>query len=649
MSACAACLAETPPGARFCPACGAPLAATATQPPTTERKIVTTLFADLVGFTELGERADPEDVDAALRDYYEMARTVIERFGGGVEKFIGDAVVGLFGVPLAHEDDAERAVRAALEIIAHMHELPPVGEGPLLARAAVNTGSALVRLRVRPLSGEGMLVGDAVNTAARLLAAAPTMGVVAGAVTHRLTDRAIAYEVLPPLALRGKAKPVERWLASGAIARRGIDADRRDETPMIGREVELGIVSGLLDRAIASGTPQYALISGEAGIGKSRLLRQLFRLVDERPGFFCNWRQGRCPAYGDGLAFWPLREIVSAHAGIDQSDRPEVIEEKLHNAIGGDADDEWFVSRLRPLVGLPGEQTEREENFAAWTRFVEELARTRPTVLVIEDLHWATEPTLEFVAHLVRHGGDMPLLLVGTARPEFLDAHPEAAGFAEAATHLELRALGRRESRRLVAAIARGACEPDLAKLAVTQCGGNPLYAEELVRYMIERRPGVGTPAEVQAPGGPRQMPDSLQALIAARLDALTPENKALLAGAAVVGQVFWPGALAAIEQWRDRCSGGGTCRSGTMGVRATTRRLQLRSREGVRLLARADPRRGLRAASPRRTRRQARGCRAMDPRGCRQPARRPRKEPRPPLRRGTRPGQEHRTAPARR
>ena len=219
---------RTPAGARFCPCCGVPLAEA--RPEATERKVVTTLFADLVEYTAFGERHDPEDVDAALRAYFDLARTIIERFGGVVEKFIGDAVVGLFGVPAAHEDDAERAVRAALEIVTRMRELPVIGGERLQVRCGVNTGTALVRLDVLPRSGEGLLVGDAVNTCARLLSDAPAMGVVAGTMTQRLSSRDIAYEQLPAVRVKGKERPVQRWLARGPVGRRGIDTRESEHT-----------------------------------------------------------------------------------------------------------------------------------------------------------------------------------------------------------------------------------------------------------------------------------------------------------------------------------------------------------------------------------------------------------------------------------
>ncbi len=541
MTVCLTCRAETPDGARFCPACGTRL--DGETPSLTERKVVTTVFADLVGFTALGERADPEDVDAALRAYFELARSVIERFGGVVEKFIGDAVVGLFGVPAAHEDDAERAVRAALEIVGRMHELPPVVDEELQVRAAVNTGPALVRLDVLPRSGEGMLVGDAVNTAARLLTAAPAMAVVAGTATHRLTERAIAYERLPAISAKGKARPVERWVARGAIARRGIETDLRNGVPMVGREVELGTLAGLLDKAVASEVPQFALVCGEAGIGKSRLVREFFRLVDAREGFLCTWRQGRCPPYGHGLAYRPLREIASAHAGVLPGDPPEVVEQKLARAVGAGGQDEWILSRLRPLLGLPAPKTDRDENFVAWTRFLEHVATPRPTVLVIEDLHWASEPTLAFLSHFIRSASGVPLVLVGTARPEFLEAHPEIEEAGRRLTRLDLKALSPQETARLAVGLAASADAPQVSGKAAEGCGGNPLFAEELVRYLAERSAPAGEPGGVEA----ESAPDTVRTLIAARLDALRASQKRVMTDAAVVGQVFWPGALRAV------------------------------------------------------------------------------------------------------
>jgi class 3 adenylate cyclase len=542
MTTCPTCGADGPQGARFCPACGSALAER--QGHAAERKVVTTLFADLVGFTALSERFDPEDVDAALRGYFEMSRKTIERFGGVVEKYIGDAVVGLFGVPLAHEDDAERAVRAALDIVAHMGELPALDGERLQVRAAANTGPALVRLRARPGSGEGALVGDAVNTAARLLAQAPAMGVVVGETTQRLTSRTIAYEAMAPCAAKGKAMPIERWLAQGAIARRGMVDEPAEQSPCIGREVELAVLDGLLARAVASRTRQYALVVGEAGIGKSRLLREFLHRLDDRPGFFCIGRQGHCPAYGSDLAFWPLREIVSAHAGILGTDEAAVIEEKLARSLGDARDREWMLARLRPLVGLPAAAGEREDNFIAWRRFLENMSPRDPAILVIEDIHWASETTLAFLEYLVRSTSEKPCLVIVTARPEFLT--DQTGEYVDMLTRIDLRSLSSEDSARLALSLPVVSGRLELAAAVGEACGGNPLFAEELARFMAEHGAGTPNADDDAAVSGSPPSPDGIMALIAARLDALPAEARAVLMDASVTGQVFWPGAVAA-------------------------------------------------------------------------------------------------------
>jgi class 3 adenylate cyclase len=540
VSGCPACRADLPDGARFCPSCGTRL--DPGSPEATERKTVTTLFADIVGFTALGERHDPEDIDVALRGFYALARTIVERFGGVVEKFIGDAVVGLFGVPLAHEDDAERAVRAALELVAHMRELPPLADERLQVRCAVNSGASLVRLNARPEAGEGVLVGDAVNTCARLLAEAPAMGVVAGEMTQRLSAQAIAYERLPSRAAKGKSKPVARWLARGPIARREADSAVRDATRMVGREVELAILLGLLERAIASNAPQFALVVGEAGIGKTRLVREFFQMVDQRDDFLCTWRQGRSAPYGAGLALQPLREIVAAHAGILHTDSPLAVEEKLDRALGGAGQDPWYRDQIRPLAGLPSAGLDRQSSHVAWRRFIESMARPRPAIVVFEDVHWASDATLRFLEHLARSSGGVPLLVILTARPEFLDAFDSAgAGF----TRLDMRSLNKGESSRLALGLA-GDLSVATAGLAAEQSGGNPLFIEEFLRFArIESRADQGMPQGRRE--GELDAPETIIHLISARLDALPRDHRSLLCDAAVVGQVFWPDVLSRV------------------------------------------------------------------------------------------------------
>ncbi len=529
MSVCAACGAENPARAKFCNECGAQLAAP--HAAADERKMVTTLFCDLVGFTAMSEAADPEDVDALLREYSARARRVIESHGGTVEKFIGDAVVGVFGVPAVHEDDPERAVRAALRLIEALEGMARPDGSPLEARCGVNTGEALVRLDVAPGSGDGFLTGDAVNTAARLQAAGPPGGVAVGALTHQLTHRAIVYQDLPPVAAKGKAEPVPAWLATAPMARMGADAERRQLTPLVGRAAETAALRALVDSVIAARSSRSVLIVGEPGIGKTRLVQELFAHVDALPEMV-TWRQGRCPSYGESIAFWALAEIVKAHAGILDGDDGAAAADKISAAVLDGPDHTWMVNRLRALVGLEAPPAEREENFTAWLRFFEQVANDEPFVLVVEDLHWADDGLLAFVEHLARHAGAAPLLLLGTARPELLETNPTLGANGGGLTRMSLGPLTSAETEQLVADVL-GDGEAESRQIAdiVARCAGNPFFAEESARLLADQRPGEPVPASVQA-------------VIAARLDALPGEEKTALADAAVVGEVFWDGAL---------------------------------------------------------------------------------------------------------
>jgi class 3 adenylate cyclase/tetratricopeptide (TPR) repeat protein len=546
VSACQACRADVPVDARFCPACGARLEAAGAM--ATERKVVTTLFADLVGFTALGERHDPEDIDTALRGFYGLARTIVERFGGTVEKYIGDAVVGLFGVPAAHEDDAERAVRAALELVAHLHELPPVGEEKLQVRCAVNTGPALVRLDALPGTGEGALVGDAVNTAARLLEAAAPMSVVVGERTYALTDRLIAYRRLGELSVRGKQHRVQTWVAVGHVARRGVDLSQTYGAPLVGREVELGVLKGMLARVQASCAPQLALVTGEAGVGKTRLAFELAQWIDREPGLMVVWRQASCLPFGEGSGFQPLADIVRAHAGITEWDDEGEATTKLDHVVPKGPDHEWMAQRLRALIGLDARPADQTENFAAWARFIDALGAGRPAVVFLDDLHWAEDAMLDFLSRLIDSGCSAPLLLLGAARPELIEQHPEfarhlgAAPGAEAPMiRLDLGSLTPGETERLVAKLSPDA-GAEMKTVLADRSGGNPFYTEELVRLFQHDHKGA-TVEWLRFDS----LPATLQALLTARLDALDRDRKATLADAAVAGQEFTVELLAAI------------------------------------------------------------------------------------------------------
>ena len=538
MTVCPSCGQENPAGFRLCGMCGSPLTvspAAARQ----ERKVLTVLFADLVGFTSRAEEMDPEDVRALLSPYWERLRSELERFGGTVEKFIGDAVVALFGAPTAHEDDPERAVRAALAIRDWVAD-----ESGLHVRVGVNTGEALVSLGARPAEGEGMASGDVVNTAARLQAAAPVNGVLVGEQTYRATERAIEYREHEPVQAKGKAKPVRTWEAVRARSRFGVDLARPSRAPLIGRDQELEVLLAALARAADDRTPQLVTLVGVPGIGKSRLLAELFGVIDrgERPVM---WRQGRSLPYGEGVSYWALGEMIKAQAGVLETDDPDEATQKLRTAVEGvlpDAGESaWVESHLRPLVGLAADEVtgdRRGEAFAAWRRFFEGLAEQHPLVLVFEDLHWADEGLLDFVDELVDWLTDVPLLAVASSRPELLARRPAWGGGKANATTISLSPLSDEETARLVhALLAKSALPADVQSALLERAGGNPLYAEEFVHMVAER----GS-EEAELPG-------SVQGIIAARLDAVDVEDKELLQHAAVIGKVFWSGALAAIAE----------------------------------------------------------------------------------------------------
>jgi class 3 adenylate cyclase/S1-C subfamily serine protease len=513
-----------------------------------ERRTVTTLFCDLVGFTALSERNDAELVDAFLRRYYSAARRVIESYGGTVEKFIGDAVVAAFGVPVLHEDDPERAVRAGLRLIDEVDALPGIGGQAVEVRVGVNTGEALVRLDVDPSSGEGFLTGDAVNVAARLQSAAPPMAVAVGAATHAATEKVFAFDSCHPVALKGKSKPLQAWIATAPLARTGSEL-RTFSSAFVGREEELAALEELLAEAVENRTPRFALVVGAPGIGKSRLLAELARRLDDQPTLV-TWCQGRCLPFGAGVTFWALSEIVRAAAGILESDGVARAEARLETVLPEGEDRERLRARLRPLLGLEAEEASREENFFAWRELLEGQAACGPAVLVVEDLHWADEAMLAFMDYLSESSAGVPLLVLATARPEVLELAGPGAGFVAAATRLPLGPLSGEETAELARArLGAKSLPTDLQALILERSGGNPLFAEELMRLLEDRGLLDSRGGKVALKEGAEvPMPDSIGALIAARLDLLTPERKALLSDAAVVGRTFWAGAVAAVS-----------------------------------------------------------------------------------------------------
>jgi class 3 adenylate cyclase len=426
VSVCPSCGHGNQAGAKFCSECSVALVA-AEPLAGEERKVVSVLFADLVGFTSRAEQLDPEDVRALLLPYFARLRAELERFGGTVEKFIGDAVMAVFGAPVAHEDDPERAVRAALAIRNWARE-----EERIQVRLAVNTGEALVVLGARPVQGEGMAAGDVVNTAARLQAAAPVNGVLVGERTFRATRQAIEYRRAAPVAAKGKREPVAAWEAVGARARFGVDVPHQARTALVGRERELGVLRDALARVRSERSPQLVTLAGVPGIGKSRLLYELWQIV-EAEAELISWRQGRSLPYGEGVSFWALTEMVKAQAGILETDTTGEAGGKLAEmtaeVMPGSADADWVQRHLGALVGLGSGGVSaggdrRGEVFAAWRQFFEALAERRPLVLVFEDLHWADDGLLDFVDYLADWADQVPLLVVATARPELLARRP---------------------------------------------------------------------------------------------------------------------------------------------------------------------------------------------------------------------------------
>jgi class 3 adenylate cyclase/tetratricopeptide (TPR) repeat protein len=517
-----------------------------------ERKVVTVLFADLVGFTSRAESLDPEVVEAILRPYHERLRSELERHGGTVEKFIGDAVMALFGAPLAHEDDPERAVRAALAIRDWTSE-----EGGLEVRIGITTGEALVSLDAHPEAGQGMASGDVVNTASRLQAAAPTNGILVDETTYRATQQEIDFREADAVEAKGKSEPVIVWEPVEARSRFGIDVLQQAETPLIGRQQEVGVLVSALGRAREELTPQLVTLVGVPGIGKSRLVYELFEAV-ERDRDLIYWRQGRSLSYGEGVSYWALAEMVKAQAGILDTDPGDEVARKLTATVEAVIDDvadaRWIEGHLEPLLGVGGSvdggEDRQAEAASAWRRFLEGIAEQRPLVLIFEDLHWADDGLLDFIDYLAEWASGVALLIVGTARPELLARRPGWGGGKPNAVTLSLSPLSADETAALISALLEQSVLPaELQQAVLGRAEGNPLYAEEYVRMLQDRgflrRRGraweLTTDEELP-------LPESVQAMIAGRLDALPIEEKQLVQDAAVVGKVFWPGALEALN-----------------------------------------------------------------------------------------------------
>ena len=530
MLICASCGQENPEGARFCNACAQPLEA-ARPAGRDERRFVSVVFVDLVGFTARSEVLDPEDVRAFLSPYHELVRGELESFGGVVEKFIGDAVMAVFGAPTTYGDDAERAVRAALAVRDGVQSLEGLD---VQVRIAVNTGEALVSLAANAAQGEGIVAGDVVNTAARLQSAAPPNGIIVGEETYLATRSTIDYEEAEPVIAKGKQAPVRVWRAFGTHTAPGERAAGR--VPMLGRATELEALRSIWARVVAERRPQLVTLFGPAGIGKSRLTAEFTELV-QRDG--ARVVRGRSLPYGEVTPYGSFAAQVKQVAGMFDTDPVGEATAKLERAMAGlfDGEGAEVASHLAMLIGVGREDAvgDRQTLFFAARRFVEALANDTPTVLVFEDIHVAAASMLELLETLASRVRDVPLLLLTQARPELLGERPSWGGGLPAYSAVQLAPLAGDDANELARRLleAAGAETTSTEKLAEVS-EGNPLFLEELTASLAEGR------------GEADELPTSIRGIVAARIDALPAAEREALLDAAVVGKVFWPGALGA-------------------------------------------------------------------------------------------------------
>jgi len=505
------------------------------------------MFADLVGFTPFAEERDPEEVRTTLESYSELAGETVTRYGGTIEKFIGDAVMAVWGTPVAHEDDAERAVRAALELV---DVIGTIGPG-IQARAGVLTGEAAVNLGA---TDQGLLAGDLVNTVARLQSVAPAATVLVGESTMHAASAAIAFEPAGEQDLKGKQAPVAAWRALRVVAQRG-GAGRSEglETPFVGRDEEFRLLRDQLHLAGRDPRVRMVSITGPAGIGKSRLAWELEKYVDGvvEPVY---WHRGRCPAYGDGISFWALGEMVRSRARLSETDDEATTRQRVRETVNEYVTDpserDWIETALLVLLGVePQAQGGRDSLFPAWRRFFENIAARGTTALVIEDLHWADDGLLDFIDHLLDWSKSVPLLLVTLARPELFDRRPGWGAARRTYTAVALDPLSEDAMHEMLSALVPGL--PESARsIIVARSDGIPLYAVETVRMLVADGRLEEQDGQLRPTGelGDLEVPDSLRSLITSRLDGLAPDDRRLLQDASVLGQSFGLPALAAVH-----------------------------------------------------------------------------------------------------
>src|SRR5436190_859307 len=557
--ACGSCGAALVGDEKFCSECGAPVtgaetgapAAVAREAPSSERRLVSVLFADLVGFTSLSESRDAEDVRDLLSRYFDTCRRLIELYGGAVEKVSGDAVMAVWGTPVATEDDAERAVRAALELVAAVSTLgQEVNAENLRARAGVLTGEAAVTIGA---TAEGMVAGDLVNTASRVQSVAEPGRVYVGDGTRRSTEQAIVYEDAGSFELKGKQGLTPLWKAVRVVSGvRGTLKSQGLEAPFVGRDRELRQIKDLFHTSADEKRAQLISVTGIAGIGKSRLAWEFYKYFDGIARLVY-WHRGRCLAYGEGVTYWALADMVRWRCRIAEEEQPSSALAKLRATLEEhvpDPDERRFVEpRLAHLLALgEHESHERQELFAAWRLFFERLADTNPTVLVFEDMQWADASLLDFVEYLLEWSRNSPLCVITLARPELLEQRPTwGAGHRNFAS-LYLEPLSQESMHELLSGLVPGLPER-LREQILARAEGVPLYAVETVRMLLDRGALVQE-GSVYRPVGEveaLEVPETLHALIAARLDGLPQEERRLLQDGSVLGKSFTRAALAAL------------------------------------------------------------------------------------------------------
>jgi class 3 adenylate cyclase/tetratricopeptide (TPR) repeat protein len=556
---CPACGASNEPGQKFCDECGTSLqgetpavpAVTSPASPLAERRLVSVLFADLVGFTALSEGRDTEEVRELLSRYFESCKRLVSLYGGTVEKFIGDAVMAVWGTPTAQEDDAERAVRTALDLVAMVSALgQEVGAPELRARGGVLTGEAAVTLGAE---GQGMVAGDLVNTASRIQGAAEPGSVLVGESTKRASEAAIAYADAGAHELKGKTEPVPLFRALRVTAGRGGALKGEGlEAPFVGRDRELRLVKELFHASAEEKRAHLLSVVGIAGIGKTRLAWEFFKYID---GLVEDvwWHRGRCLAYGEGVAFWALAEMVRMRCRIAEEEAPASARKKLRATLAEHIPDpeerQWMEPRLAHLLALEGAAAGDEENlFSAWRILFERLAERSPTVLVFEDMQWADAGLLDFLEYLLEWSRGLPLFVVVLARPEFAEKRPSWGAGRRGFSSLYLEPLSPQAMSDLLTGLVPG-LPGELRASILARAEGVPLYAVETVRMLFDRGLLVREGDVFRAIGAIEtlEVPETLHALIAARLDSLTPEERRLVQDASVLGKVFTKQGLTAL------------------------------------------------------------------------------------------------------